>query len=114
MNCSTNPQRESVYGGALGVLYIDIHFDVNQYYAASDEIQRQLAVGAIQTGALAAARQEGWPIEAFEHAYDCVIAKNYHNEWSWPRSPRRRPGKSVGCRFAAFMAPKSSKRIYAS
>jgi hypothetical protein len=44
----------------------------------------------LQTACQSAARFHGWPLEAFDHAYQSVISRDFRNEWIHKKSATRK------------------------
>ena len=78
----------------LGVLTVQVAFDVREPAHRESPGKEALFLDALYDGVVAVAQAEHWPIEPFEKARECVIGKNFVNQWWW-RKPKWNRSRSM-------------------
>lgn len=84
----------------LGVLCQEGRFDEGRFRASDAWGRKAMALEALHRGVLRVAQAEGWPVAPFEAARDRVVAKDFVNQWTWPKavaSPTRRWRAHLAC-----------------
>lgn len=89
----------------LGVFTIEILFNIDDYFNASDSDKKRIALEALKIGVDKIILELGWERERFDEAYYKIIENNFDNQWIWKRpikSPDKRYIAEVFCRHGMY------------
>jgi hypothetical protein len=67
----------------LGVLTVQVEFDLERYRSLPPARKKEVLLECLDAGIRRVVLAEGWPLQPFEDARNCVLAKRFENEWVW-------------------------------
>lgn len=71
----------------LGVLTLQVQFDIHSLEHLDAHTKKQAMLNVLHNGVTAVAELEGWSLAPFEKARQCVVKKDFVNDWWW-RKPK--------------------------
>ena len=87
IECVERVERPDVRN-LLGAFTLQVAFDGPRFRTLEQLEKKKMLLETLHLGSLAIAKLQGWPSESLETAYQCVIDRNYVNEWKWPRAAK--------------------------
>lgn len=87
IECVDRVERPDVRN-LLGVFAVQVRFRYEQFLTLEQLQRKKMLLETLHLGALRIAKAQGWAEQPFEMAYQCVVDRDYVNEWTWPPKPK--------------------------
>ena len=78
----------------LGALTLQVPFDIVRLSGLDEVSKKNTLLEVLHDGVVAVAKEESWPLAPFEQARQCVLDKEFANEWWW-RKPKWNRSRSL-------------------